>query len=397
MSTPKKIHWRFILATLAGLVLYPGHSGATEVCLPPPTTDAECLKCHQALVDRDLAKTYVHQPFREGKCMLCHLGGELTTPETTSFKAEAQMIWLAESPFTSSEHWFPLPKNQLHGDILLDIMLPDRTVYRGVITSSDLTALPELPLDQTPPKLTEVKIDGIEKGLFWSATISWLTDELADTRIAYGTDRLDTNGFIAEMKRSHQITIAPLRAATEYQFQVSSADYLGNLAQATTATFSTSSSLPPALQPLTPRSLVAPSWDRRLYQDSLSGLIILKVTTTTPSKVAVGMMPAPATPANLTDLTAGTGKQPCQHQLKTALQTTINICLPCHEAYVKGGTRHPLQVRAKPGMVFPAELFVLADGGINCMTCHAAHGSNYQYRLVKSGKAELCRGCHTDK
>jgi predicted CXXCH cytochrome family protein len=329
--------------------------------------------------------------------MLCHIGGGLSSPAAVStFKAEPQITWLTESPLASIEHWFYLAKGQLNGDIQLDIMLPDHHVYRGIIEQRDLSGLSEMAQDKTPPLLTEVKVAGIEKGLLLSATISWHTDELADTRISYGTDKLGTTGYIAEMSRSHQITIAPLQEATDYQFQAASADYLGNLAQASVGTFSTGAVVKPVEQELTPRAKIDPTWDRQLYQDSLAGLIILKVTTTVPSKVAVGITTQTKLESNTAPL-ASASKKPCQHQLKTVLETTIDVCLPCHESYVRGGTMHPLQVGPKPGKSFPPELFVLANGGINCMTCHSAHSSIYPNRLVKSGKEELCRGCHTDK
>lgn len=397
MSMPTKSPWQWLInLAVAGLSLYPGASRATGPCLPPPTTDAQCLECHQTEVGQELSKPFVHQPFREGKCIICHLGGQLTTPENTAFKSAQQITWLAESPIASIEHWFPLPKNQVNGDLQLDIMVAGRGVYRGVIESLDLSGLPEMRQDKTPPVLTAVKVEGIKKGVLLSGTISWLTDELADTRIAYGIDKLDTTAYLAEMSRAHQITIAPLNEATEYQFQVGSADYMGNLAQGAITTFSTNSTHEPADQEISARSNEAMSWDRRIYQDSPAGMIILKVTTTVPSKVAVGTLPEVA-PEKSAGLLPTTRSKPCQHQLKTALETTINVCVPCHEFYVKGGTRHPLQVGPKAGMVFPPELFVLADGGINCMTCHSAHSSIYPNRLVKSGKEELCRSCHTDK
>jgi predicted CXXCH cytochrome family protein len=396
MTEIRPWQWLTGLAVI-GLALYPGTSRAREQCLPPPTTDAQCLECHQAKVDQELTKQYVHQPFREKKCILCHLGGELSTPKKTAYKSDQKITWLAESPLPSREHWFPLSKYQVNGDIRLDIMVPGRGVYRGVIESGDSSGLPEMTQDRTPPTLTDVKIAGIEKGALLSATVTWLTDELADTRISYGNKKLDTSNYIAEMTSSHQITIAPLKNATEYQFQVGSADYLGNLAQAAIATFSTSDAAgQPADQKLAVRSKEEPTWDHEIYQDRPAGTIILKITTTTPTKVAVGT-PKEMQPEIDADLVTNPSRKPCRHQMKSALETTITICQPCHEAYFKGGKRHPLQVRPKAGMLFPPELFVLSNGGISCMTCHSAHSSNYPNRLVKSGKEELCRGCHTEK
>jgi len=397
MSMAQKRPWQWLTGlAVTGLTLYPGIARAREQCLPPPTTDAQCLECHQAKVDQELTKQYVHQPFREQKCIICHLGSESSTTDKTTYRSDPKITWLAESPIPSTEHWFNLPKEQITADIRLDIVVPGRGVYRGIIESWDLSGLPEMAQDRTPPVLTDVKTVSIEKGPLLSATISWLTDEMADTRIAYGNNKLDTTSYLAEMTRSHRITIAPLKNASEYKFQVASADYLGNLAQAAIATFSTNAAGKPADKERTARSKEEPSWDHEIYQDSPAEMIILKVTTTATTKVAVGI-PKEMKPEIGADLVSSPGRKPCRHQLNTALETTIIVCQPCHEAYFKGGTLHPLQVRPKAGMVFPPELFVLANGGINCMTCHSAHSSNYPNRLVKSGREELCRSCHTEK
>lgn len=398
MARTEKKSWQWLLSlALSGLALCAGTTSAREQCLPPPTTDAQCLECHQSKVDQELTKQHVHQPFREKKCILCHLGDDLSKPEKTAYKSDRKIVWLAESPLPSSEHWFPLPKDQIADDLRLDIKVPGRGVYRGVIELLKLTGLPEMAQDRTPPLLTDVKIASIEKGLLLSATISWRTDELADTRISYGNDKLDTTRYIAEMSRSHQITIAPLKNETEYKFQAESADYLGNVAQAEIATFSTNAAAKPAEQELAGRgSRGEPAWDYEIFQDSTAGMLILKITTTAPTKVAVGI-PMEMPPEIGADLASDSKRKPCRHQLNTALKTTITICQPCHEAYFKGSTLHPLQVGPKAGMVFPPELFLLANGGINCVTCHAAHSSIHSKLLVKSGKEELCRSCHADK
>lgn len=381
---------------LAGLLLYPANSQGGEQCLPPPTTDAQCLDCHQEEVAQELTKPFVHQPFREKKCMLCHLGGELFTPEKTAYRSDLRVAWLVESPLSSVEHWLPLPKEQVRGDIYIDIKVPGHGVYRSVIDDLDLASLPELPLDRKPPELADIQVASIEKGALVSATITWVSDELADTRIAYGLGQLNKTAQLTEMRSSHQITIAGLKDATLYQYQVGSADYLGNLAQGPVMTFSTDNAVKPTSQypPKSPGKEM--TWEREAYQDSQSGLLILRISTSVPTEVAVGLLKKSAAP-EAAEEAGGKKPVPCRHQLKGALETTINICLPCHEAYIKGGTRHPLLVKPKAGMKIPPEYFLLADGRISCMTCHSAHSSTYRYRLVKSGKEELCRSCHADK
>jgi predicted CXXCH cytochrome family protein len=387
---------RLIVLAVSGATLLAGTCRGDEQCLPPPTTNAQCLECHGEMVNEALAKTFVHQPFRENKCMTCHLGGELFVPTGSAYASDPLITWLAKSPTQSVEHWLTIPNNRIAGGIRLDIRVPGHDVYRSVIEDTDLTDLPEMTMDRTPPQLSDVRIDSIEKGVLLTATVSWTTDELADTRIAYGIDRRNKTAYQAEMSRTHRITIADLREGTEYQFQVASADYLGNLAEAEIGTFSTS-----AIGLVADRQLTAPpktemTWDRQIYRDSRTGQVILKVTTSVPTDVAVGMVPNSSPEQSLSRSPSGRRK-PCRHQLKTALETTIAICQPCHDSYFKGANLHPLEVGPQPGMAFPPDLFLLANGGINCATCHQTHSSNNPTLLVKSDKNELCLSCHKNK
>jgi hypothetical protein len=289
MSTSLKKHYSRLLGlTVAGLVLYQNTCLGVEPCLPSPTTDAQCLECHQPVVDRAMSKPEVHQPFREKKCMHCHLGGELFVPSATFFRVDKNIAWLAESPAPSVEHWLTIPKEQVIGDIFVDIMVPEHGVYRSVINIG-YDALPELDLDKTPPVLSDVKLTSLERGIMLSATVSWLTDELADTKIVYGSEKLDSTIYIAEMSRSHRIIISGLMPATEYRFQVASADYFGNLAESDIVTFSTSDPGEPTKQESATAVDQKMTWDRKVYQNSPAGLIILQITTSEPTKVAAGV------------------------------------------------------------------------------------------------------------
>ncbi len=73
--------------------------------------------------------------------------------------------------------------------------------------------------------------------------------------------------------------------------------------------------------------------------------------------------------------------------------TNISICKDCHQE-IRETYSHPVNVLPPADMEIPQEYELMPDGRISCMSCHSAHGSAFRYRLVKSGKADLCRGCH---
>jgi hypothetical protein len=63
-----------------------------------------------------------------------------------------------------------------------------------------------------------------------TATITWTTDELSDSRVDYGTSPalLDLNSSIPTLTTSHSVTLSGLTADVLYYFRVSSKDATGN-------------------------------------------------------------------------------------------------------------------------------------------------------------------------
>src|SRR6185436_14508993 len=83
--------------------------------------------------------------------------------------------------------------------------------------------------DVTAPTLSLIAASGITTN---SATISWTTNELADTQVDYGTTTsygLQTT-LNTSLVTSHAQSLAGLAAGTTYHYRVRSADASGNLA-----------------------------------------------------------------------------------------------------------------------------------------------------------------------
>ncbi|GEM_PF-3784136 len=71
----------------------------------------------------------------------------------------------------------------------------------------------------------------------------------------------------------------------------------------------------------------------------------------------------------------------------------VKVCDKCHPDY-RGTMSHPVEVFPTPGMQVPEGYSMLADGRMSCQTCHTAHASDTEYRLVRPTQKELCLGCH---
>ena len=84
--------------------------------------------------------------------------------------------------------------------------------------------------DQTAPTITDLAITNLNTT---SATITWTTDELADSSIGYSTDQTYLPEYgNASMVTSHSITLIGLSPATTYYIRVKSMDAFNNLGQA---------------------------------------------------------------------------------------------------------------------------------------------------------------------
>jgi hypothetical protein len=88
--------------------------------------------------------------------------------------------------------------------------------------------------DTTPPVISGVKAAATTSG---DATITWTTDELSTSQVAYGTtaSTLNSNQSDPATVTSHVITLHGLTAGTKYFYRVTSGDRAGNRATAPAA------------------------------------------------------------------------------------------------------------------------------------------------------------------
>ena len=71
----------------------------------------------------------------------------------------------------------------------------------------------------------------------------------------------------------------------------------------------------------------------------------------------------------------------------------IAVCTKCHAGFTADGN-HPVRAHPSIKVTIPADLLTAADGGIVCVTCHANHASDFEFRTIKSSYRALCVGCH---
>jgi hypothetical protein len=147
-----------------------------------------------------------------------------TTPVQTTLRAAHSLSLSGLSPLTTY-HYRVLSKDK----------------SGNVAVSEDFTfTTPDV--DRTPPVISAVTANAVTPG---GATITWMTDELADAQVEFGatTDYGSTTAVNATLLSAHSMALTGLTPATEYHYRVRSKDAEGNLSVSEDFTFTT---LPPA-------------------------------------------------------------------------------------------------------------------------------------------------------
>ena len=131
-------------------------------------------------------------------------------------------------------------------------LIDEVRIYNRALTATEIqgdmnTAVAALGSDTTPPVIADVTVSAITET---SATISWTTNEPADTQVEYGLTT--TYGTLtpldASLVISHAVTLSGLTAGTVYHYRVISKDAAQNVAVSADATFTTSAAgSPPVL------------------------------------------------------------------------------------------------------------------------------------------------------
>ena len=123
--------------------------------------------------------------------------------------------------------------------------LKSKDVTGNLGTSPDITFTTLPPADTTPPVISAVTATNISE---IGATISWTTDEPADSQVEYGisTSYGGQTTRDTSLVTSHSQTFAGLTAGTTYNYRIKSRDASGNLATSGNFTFTTAPPGPPS-------------------------------------------------------------------------------------------------------------------------------------------------------
>ena len=158
-------------------------------------------------------------------------------------------------------------------------------IYSRALTQAEIqydmnTALPTTVADTTPPVISAVAVPVTTAS---GATITWTTDEPADSQVQYGlTNTYGSSTTLApSLVTAHSVAVTGLAEATLYHYRVKSKDAAGNLAVSADGTFSTADVTAPSL------SITAP----------MAGATVARAVTVTAS---AAVLPSVSMPVKLT-------------------------------------------------------------------------------------------------
>ncbi len=363
---------------------------------------ADCRECHQTVIDAAKGKRYVHMPFMEGNCAPCHIVGERIetaakkTPQVVEQEQLGKIIWFREAHGVSAEHWIQVPANKVIGTLYYKVWDGRIRSPLQSIALPRLEALAAKRSDLNAPVIKDIRVADVRRGISTTVTIRWQTDEFSDSEVVYGSGRLDSTSYAGKLSRQHEMILVGLDADSDYQYQVISRDLFGNRSESKVSAFTTDQTF--IEQEGRRQNTRMEGEDIRIatesYRHDENYLIVFKADRPVSLSLGVEQQPAPIEEEAAVEVkaaAAGTGHP----LLKSRLDTNNNVCYECHSSF-KGAYSHPVNVFPKAGMKIPAEYPLLPDGRISCMSCHSAHSSDIEYRLIKPRKSELCRGCHRD-
>ena len=389
-------------------------------------TIVKCTICHAEVLSDFRSKKVIHEPLLNEKCATCHIVGAkvertpkdrkeefeaLTPKKSTSRKKTQKISWFQRGSEHETTHWLKFSSDQVGDNIIIQAKDAEGCTKERWFHLPVLEDANEQVDDEKAPAITDVEVIEIKRGVLISARIRWKTDETADSLVKYGISSSDiSSDSIPMFSKMHEVELTALKPKKTYVYTVISKDIYGNLAISEELTFATDTFFsPPPPEPVK----TAEEEEKEEHKahemiiepeiSSFNESYVLKINLDTPAAIAVGY-PKGAAKTKRVEVARHTDKGKNQkrtklskagHPLLTS-ETEINntICLTCHSE-INTTLSHPLQVRPRKGMIVPKE-YPLADGMIVCMTCHRRHASDNPHRLIKSGKRELCIGCHKE-
>ncbi len=350
---------------------------------------SNCSECHIETVNTVLSKIVIHPPFLQERCTFCHIEDSKANKEEADIISMENINWLDSDFSPARKHWFNIPADYISSRKLIVIACAGMgKFHEKVFALPPIETLQEKLVESTPYVLTP-EVIGVYRGVLVSGQIGWSTREDSDSEVRYGIDRLRYSEKSDKFTTDHEILLQNLKPNQKYQYKTISKDILGNTAESEIQYFSTNN-----FSPQTPNQYESPAEIRiqlnaQFFRNKNSYLV--SIAANYPVKLRIGSEIVNEEGNKVAEKSIPNDQN--HLSMRSGNDLEASVCIKCHPGRLHI-LEHQVNKDQPSGTTIPAEYSTGRDGSITCVTCHANHASNYQYRTIKEASRELCVGCH---
>ncbi|MBI5598649.1 MAG: hypothetical protein HY890_02800 [Deltaproteobacteria bacterium] len=334
-----------------------------------------CARCHPGVYEAINGYKYTHPD--QFECVWCHLksppgGKEMDVHVDAYSRDNIMLLYLKENrPYR------------------LRVKAIDREGGRAFSRTIEFIpgTLEEMaPDDGLPPVISNLRVEEVRSGIFYSAVIAWETNKPALSSIEYGrsADYGDSLKGHNHYATDHRMVIDRLIPRSDYFVRAVAEDVFGRSLASEPLKFRIKK---PFLNSAAPVDV--PAGTKPEVEDigvsKVRGRPAFRWRTNMAARAIIFMEETRAPDA---------GGEPHYPGLGDRVEMGLKFCQKCHSDGIhSAGGGHPtgrvLWEKAKN-----AEGLPLGPGGmILCTTCHAPHGNGNEFILRKKA-LEICNACH---
>jgi predicted CXXCH cytochrome family protein len=237
--------------------------------------------------------------------------------------------------------------------------------------------------DNTLPLISDLRVEEIREGVFFSAVLTWDTDEPSTTTAEYGLQGGSTTKIYKSVQYTtdHSMDFTGLAPGKVYIFHVFATDPFGNSARSGELRveiknpFSNESA----------ESGVSPSVEE-LSVAKIDGKICLRWKTNNETAGVVEL--DEVVPSDIYET------EPHYPGIAEPQFAGIKGCMyECHKGSIHKQASHPTGRLPWSKAVKARDLPLLSGDVMLCTTCHTPHGGEHNY-ILRKDKTEICISCH---
>lgn len=352
------------------------HETAIPVTAPIELKESGCIGCHERVYSSILRYNKQH-PRASDECRTCHITDMSPAKE------------IPIDTFTKENLIYLDVANMVNYRV--KVRIKDREGKEAASPEIGFTpsSVNEVILDdKKPPVISNVKVEEIKAGIFYSAVITWETDEPSTSQIEYGLSKKygDVSSLDNKFTKEHRVLLERLELGEKYHVMAISKDPFGNTNKSEDFTFKVK-------KPFLERQ------DEDQARPTVENIKVVKVS----GKIALSWKAnkKAASVVELTEMLSRkdiTSKEPHYPELTTIKYAGLDGCVNqnCH---VGGGHKrfsHPTGLLSWMTISPSPDLPLAGNAIMLCTTCHSPHGGNYAHMLRKE-ENKLCTSCHREQ